>query len=67
MCLIRGLSTDGNEAEVGAALRESGIPREEVWITTKVWTTEFGDAAAAGRACAKRLGLDYIDLLLLHA
>lgn len=59
----------GNEAAVGEAVRESGIPREEIWITTKVWTNELGfeESQAAGKACAKRLGFEYIDLLLIHA
>jgi 2,5-diketo-D-gluconate reductase A len=58
----------GNEAQVGAALKAGGVPREEVFVTTKAWTTELGhDAALAAfdRSCA-RLGLDYVDLYLIH-
>jgi 2,5-diketo-D-gluconate reductase B len=58
----------GNEREVGAALAASGVPREAVWITTKVW---YDDATADGvRASAiaslRDLRTDYVDLLLLH-
>ncbi len=59
----------GNEEDVGVAVRESGLPRDSVFVTTKLWYTEHGyDAAlAAGRASLKRLGLDHIDLYLIHA
>ena len=58
----------GNEREVGAAIRSSGIARDEVFIETKVWVTDYGyDAAlhAFDKAAAK-LGVDAIDLLILH-
>lgn len=57
-----------NERSVGKAVRESGIPREEIWITTKLWPSEYGEgktADAIDKALA-RLGTGYIDLLLLH-
>jgi len=57
-----------NERSVGKAVRDSGIPREEIWITTKLWPSEYGKgktAHAIDKALA-RLGTDYIDLLLLH-
>jgi methylglyoxal/glyoxal reductase len=57
-----------NEADVGEAVRKSGVPREEVFVTTKLWHTEHGyeSALKAGRASAQRLGLGPIDLYLIH-
>src|SRR5262245_13537059 len=58
----------GNEADVGAAVRASGIPREEIFITTKLWNEDQGydQALRAFDASLKRLGLEYVDLYLLH-
>jgi len=58
----------GNEADVGAAVREAAVPREELFVTTKLWNTDHGYDAArrAFDASLARLGLDYIDLYLLH-
>ena len=50
------------ERGVGQAIKESGVPREEIWVTSKLWPSEYGDADAA----IDRLGLDYIDLLYVH-
>jgi diketogulonate reductase-like aldo/keto reductase len=57
-----------NEADVGAALRASGIPREQVWITTKLWNADQGARTTrpAFEASLARLGLDHVDLYLLH-
>ena len=58
----------GNEADVGRAVMESGIPREEIFVTTKVWNTDQGYDHTV-RACERslqRLGLTYIDLYLIH-
>lgn len=55
----------GNEESVGEALRRSGIPREEVFITTKFYPGSK-DAAAEAERSLKRLGADYIDLYLVH-
>jgi len=57
-----------NEEGVGEAVRASGIPREEIFVTTKLWPTDYGtDAAVAGfEASLKRLDIEYVDLLLLH-
>lgn len=57
-----------NEQDVGAALRGSGIPREEIFVTTKLWNQDQGYDSAR-RACErslKNLGLDYVDLYLIH-
>lgn len=57
-----------NEADVGAAVRASGLPREEVWVTSKLWIQDYGYEQAKwgiDRSLAK-LGIDYIDLYLLH-
>ena len=58
----------GNEEGVGRAIAESGIPREELFVTTKLWDDahEFDDAIAACEASLERLGLDYVDLYLIH-
>jgi diketogulonate reductase-like aldo/keto reductase len=57
-----------NERGVGQALKESGIPREEIWITTKLWPSEYGEGKTekAIDNMLGRLQTDYIDLLLLH-
>ncbi|MBC7542503.1 MAG: aldo/keto reductase [Candidatus Sericytochromatia bacterium] len=58
----------GNEADVGAAVRDSGVPRGEVYVTTKLWNADQGYVAAL-RACEaslQRLGFGYIDLFLIH-
>ncbi|MCM3789679.1 aldo/keto reductase [Domibacillus indicus] len=57
-----------NERGVGAAVKESGIPREEIWITSKLWPSEYGEekTSQAIDKMLARLDTDYIDLLLLH-
>ncbi len=58
----------GNEADVGQAVRESGVPREEIFITTKVWYTDQGyeGTLRAFDQSMKKLKLDYLDLFLIH-
>src|SRR5665647_424246 len=56
----------GNEAGVGAAIAASGIPREELFITTKLRNGEQGTAVEAFEASRRALGLDVIDLYLIH-
>ena len=57
-----------NERGVGAAIKKSGIPREELFITSKLWVTDYGEKITpeAIDKILERLGLKYIDLLLLH-
>lgn len=57
-----------NEADVGRALRDSGIPRGEVFITSKLWLQDYGyEPALKGLDTSlEKLGLDYVDLYLLH-
>jgi diketogulonate reductase-like aldo/keto reductase len=61
-------SVYGNEAEVGRALQNSGVPREEVFVATKVWNDEqgFEGTLEAAERSLSRLGLDYVDLYLVH-
>lgn len=58
----------GNEADVGAAINSCGLPREELFVTTKLWNADHGhkQALQAFETSLKRLGLDYIDLYLIH-
>lgn len=57
-----------NEAAVGRAIKASGIPREELFITTKLWIQDAGEAAAkrAFDKSMEKLGLEYLDLYLIH-
>jgi len=58
----------GNEEGVGRAIRTSGLSRDELFITTKVWNTDHGRARTtdAMQASLDRLGLEYVDLYLIH-
>lgn len=66
--LIDTAAVYGNEVAVGAAVRRSGIPREELFITSKLWVQDFGyEAALKGfETSMRKLGLDYVDMYLLH-
>ncbi len=55
-----------NEADVGRAIAQSGIPRRELFVTTKLWVTDFLFAERAFEKSRTLLGLDYIDLYLIH-
>jgi diketogulonate reductase-like aldo/keto reductase len=57
-----------NERGVGQAIRASGVPREDIFVTTKLWNGDQGyrSALRAFDASLKRLGLDYVDLYLIH-
>jgi diketogulonate reductase-like aldo/keto reductase len=56
----------GNEASVGQGLRESGVSRDEVFITTKFFPGQRGDPAAEAERSLERLGLEYVNLYLVH-
>lgn len=58
----------GNEEGVGRAIEKSGIPRDELYITTKLWVSDFkaGTTKQALRTSLEKLGLDHVDLYLIH-
>jgi 2,5-diketo-D-gluconate reductase A len=66
--LVDTAASYDNEREVGEGIRRSGIDRGELFVTTKLWFSDYGfDEALVGfEACLRRLGLDYVDLFLLH-
>jgi len=66
--LIDTAAAYGNEREVGQAIADSGLAREDVFIETKVWISDYGDEATvhAWEKSAGKLGVERIDLLLLH-
>lgn len=66
--LIDTAQAYGNERAVGEAVKESGVAREDVFVTTKVWIRDFSHEGAvrAVRRSMEDLGTDYIDLVLLH-
>jgi diketogulonate reductase-like aldo/keto reductase len=58
----------GNEAEVGQAIKASGLKRDEIFVTTKVWWTDIasGELERSAAGSMQRLGLGHVDLLLIH-
>ena len=58
----------GNEAGVGRAIKKSGIPREDIFVTTKIWTSDLrnGRVMEAFEDSLKKLDMDYVDLYLIH-
>ena len=56
----------GNEEEVGKAIRESDIPREEIFVITKLYPNQFSDPEAAIEQALEKLNIGYIDMMLLH-
>ncbi len=55
-----------NEEEVGKAIRESGVPREEIFVITKLYPNQFSDPETAIEQALKKLDIGYIDMMLLH-
>ncbi|WP_122642108.1 aldo/keto reductase [Luxibacter massiliensis] len=66
--LIDTAASYGNEEAVGRAIKRCGIPREELFITTKLWITDtsYEGAKRGFETSMKKLGLDYLDLYLIH-
>jgi len=64
--LIDTATLYGNERSVGEAIRTSGIPREEIFLTTKLWPTDFFTPRKAFEKSLEKLGLGYVDLYLVH-
>lgn len=58
----------GNETSVGRAVRESGVPRTELFVTSKLWNSEgtYAETVAACEKSLKDLGMEYLDLYLIH-
>ena len=56
----------GNEDRVGKAIKDSGVPREEIFITTKLYMNQYKNAEKSINDALKKLGVEYIDLMLLH-
>src|SRR5919202_907447 len=66
--LIDTAAAYGNEAAVGNAIKRSGVPRDELFVTTKLWIQDAGDerTRTAFERSLQRLQLDYLDLYLIH-
>ncbi len=56
----------GNEKEIGLAIKNSNVPREEIFIITKLYPNQFDDPESAIEMAFEKLGVDYIDMMLLH-
>jgi diketogulonate reductase-like aldo/keto reductase len=59
-------SAYGNEESVGAAIRISGIPRESIFVTTKLWNSDHGSPERALDTSLRKLKMNYVDLYLIH-
>jgi diketogulonate reductase-like aldo/keto reductase len=56
----------GNEESVGAAIHKSGIPREQIFVTTKLWNSDHGNPERALETSLRKLQMYYVDLYLIH-
>ena len=56
----------GNEEEVGQGIRESGVPREDIFVATKLYPNQYSNPETAIEECLSKLDIEYIDLMLLH-
>ena len=56
----------GNEEEIGKAIRDSEIPREKIFVITKIYPTQYNNPKEAIELALKKLDIDYIDMMLLH-
>lgn len=56
----------GNETAVGRAVRDSGVPRADIFVITKIYPSQFSDAEGAIESALKKLDIEYIDMMLLH-
>ncbi|RKF58443.1 NADPH-dependent conjugated polyketone reductase C1 [Golovinomyces cichoracearum] len=64
---LDGAEVYNNEKELGAAIAQAGVPREQLFVTTKISGTKVQDTQAAFELSLKNLGLDYVDQYLIHA
>ncbi|KAK1481298.1 aldo/keto reductase [Colletotrichum cuscutae] len=64
---LDGAEVYGNEEELGAAIKKAGVPREKLYVTAKISGTKKQDTEEAFATSLKKLGLEYVDLYLIHA
>lgn len=65
--LIKSISSPGNEHEVGQGIKDSGVPREEIFLTSKLWNTHQPNVAEGLKKSLDALGTDYLDLYVCQS